>query len=111
MWGEQEETLSQLKYSDDYQDEKEKDEGEKEKAPSALVSSPSSDWAQSDSLDALQVKLSVAVDKIAKKDSTIANLKRDLKALSDEAAANSSKAIQLVVAKLKNPTDFMADID
>ena len=111
MWGEQEETLSQLKYSDDYQEEKEKDEGEKEKAPSALVSSPSSDWAQSDSLDALQVKLSVAEDKIAKKDSTIANLKRDLKALSDEAAANSSKAIQLVVAKLKDPTDFMADID
>ena len=111
MWGEPEETFSQLKYSDDYQEEEEKEEEEKEKGASPLVSSPHSDWAQSDSLDALQVKLSVAEDKIAKKDSTIANLKRDLKALSDEAASNSSKAIQLVVTKLGNPTDFMADID
>ena len=111
MWGEQEEALSQQKFSDDFQEGDEVGKGEHKSGPSTQESSHCTDWAQSKSQDELQMELEETKEILAKKESIIANLKRSNKALNDEAASNCSKAIQLVVDKLGDPSDFMADID
>ena len=111
MWGEQEEALSQHKFSDDFQEGEEAGKGVYESGSSTQESSHCTDWAQSKSQDVLQDELDQARESMAKKDSTIANLKRNLKALNDEAASNCTKAIQQVVDKLGDPMDFMADND